>query len=644
MVSAQIFRYGTVAMAESKVNGFSEKLRSAVEQAVGALLAARNANGHWVGELAPSALATATAVCALAVLQRAGATLSNDAANAIALGLDWLARNVNEDGGWGDTPLNFSNISTTALCWAAYGAVPGADAQYGAVVAAAEKWIIANTGGLEPEQLAGAIVRRYGKDRTFAVPILTACALSGRLGKGRGAWRFVPQLPFELAALPAKWFAALRLPVVSYALPALIAIGHVRHHELPSRNPVLSVVRDMTRERTLVILETIQPASGGFLEAVPLTAFVTMSLAGCGYVDHPVVRLGADFLQKSKRADGSWAVDSNLATWLTTLSVNTLAGSRGVDGVAVWLDYESRRKITAWLLDQQFKVEHPYTHAAPGGWAWTNLPGGVPDADDTAGALIALHNLGERSADVLAAAERGVEWLVNLQNDDGGIPTFCRGWTNLPFDRSGPDLTAHALRAWVLWGNEIAGRLRQRLEESMGKALRYLGRTMREDGTWLPLWFGNQWHPQSENPVYGTSRVVEALRCALAADYPQAGVRLGEGTRALVRLQLPDGSWNGGGNSGPPSIEETALAVTALAGVRNTPATRAFLRDPDATVVPGVGWLLEQCKNWGELPASPIGFYFANLWYYERLYPLIFVTGAFLEALSLLEGADSEKL
>ena len=27
-------------------------------------------------------------------------------------------------------------------------------------------------------------------------------------------------------------------------------------------------------------------------------------------------------------------------------------------------------------------------------------------------------------------------------------------------------------------------------------------------------------------------------------------------------------------------------------------------------------------------PPSPIGLYFASLWYYEELYPLIFATGA----------------
>ena len=39
-----------------------------------------------------------------------------------------------------------------------------------------------------------------------------------------------------------------------------------------------------------------------------------------------------------------------------------------------------------------------------------------------------------------------LDWLIHLQNRDGGWPTFCRGWGALPFDRSGCDLTAHVLR------------------------------------------------------------------------------------------------------------------------------------------------------------------------------------------------------
>ena len=59
----------------------------------------------------------------------------------------------------------------------------------------------------------------------FRAPILAMCALCGRLGSGADAWRWVAPLPFELGACPHRWLQWLRLPVVSYALPALIAIG-----------------------------------------------------------------------------------------------------------------------------------------------------------------------------------------------------------------------------------------------------------------------------------------------------------------------------------------------------------------------------------------------------------------------------------
>ena len=54
---------------------------------------------------------------------------------------------------------------------------------------------------------------------------------------GLVSWDEVPSLPFELACLPQALFRFLRLPVVSYALPALIAIGQAVYHHRPPRNP-----------------------------------------------------------------------------------------------------------------------------------------------------------------------------------------------------------------------------------------------------------------------------------------------------------------------------------------------------------------------------------------------------------------------
>ena len=102
------------------------------------LLESRNAEGHWTGELSSSAFSTATAVCALTIAERHGQTGSVKSAALASRGLDWLAANVNVDGGWGDTTLSLSNISTTTLGWAAFGVVTGAEQKPGQVVERAE--------------------------------------------------------------------------------------------------------------------------------------------------------------------------------------------------------------------------------------------------------------------------------------------------------------------------------------------------------------------------------------------------------------------------------------------------------------------------------------------------------------------------
>lgn len=606
------------------------RLQTALCIARSELLKARTAKSHWTGELSSSALSTATAVCALAIVEHASTARHPASQTLIPKGLDWLAGNANADGGWGDTTISLSNISTTTLCWAAFGAVSGADEKYSVVLSNAERWLIQRAGGIEPDRLAPAIIKRYGKDRTFSVPILTMCALAGRLGAGPDAWRWVLPLPFELAACPHQWFAALRLPVVSYALPALIAIGQARHWHRPSLNPFARVCRNWTRVRTLKTLRRIQPSSGGFLEATPLTSFVVMSLAGSGQVDHPTTIHGSEFLRASARPDGSWPIDANLSTWVTTLSVNALLSraraDSGSDANAMSLGSDERNSIREWLLHQQYRNEHPYTHAAPGGWAWTDLPGGVPDADDTAGALLALRNLGDRDEEAPAAVLAGIHWLLNLQNRDGGIPTFCRGWGALPFDRSSPDLTAHALRALTAWIDVVPDNLKVGLTAALERMLGYLAQSQRADGSWAPLWFGNEFMTGDENPTYGTARVLVALEELKSSRSEHVRELRERATAWLVSAQKPDGGWGGSAN-GPSTIEESALAIEALAGSLSV-ARQALSKGVTLALERGARWLIERVEAGEWRTPAPIGFYFAKLWYYERLYPQIFTVGA----------------
>lgn len=590
-------------------------------------LLAAYADGAFRGELSSSALSTATATIALELLRRRrpDGVDAVELATRVRAGLAWLGEHANEDGGFGDTVDSPSNVSTTALTWAATG-LGGAERRDVAERAAA--WLTDHAGGTDVRSIGAALAKRYGEDLTFSVPILTACTLAGRFGRGPHAWRAAPALPFELAALPRRWFRRLGLPVVSYALPALIALGQVRHAHAPSRNPIARAARALARRRTLRVLEEVQPGHGGFLEAAPLTSFVLMSLVGLDLADHPVARRAAAFLRTTVRSDGSWPIDTNLDTWTTTLAVKAFAA--GGDDVA--LDAAARARTVRRLLDQQGRAEHPYTLAAPGAWAWTDLEGGVPDADDTPGALLALHHLAPDEPATAASAAAGVRWLVDLANRDGGIPTFCRGFGKLPFDRSSPDLTAHTLRAWRAWRGRIDEALGRRVDAARTAAVRFLIRTQGADGTWVPLWFGNQAAPREENPLYGTAQVVLAL-----ADEPEPEAReaVRRGVAALLEIRNEDGGF-GGARDVRSSIEETATALHALAHVARTEpdaAARARLRD--GPLADAACCLADATRGGTRFPAAPIGLYFARLWYSERLYPVLFTVAA-LESFAAL--------
>jgi squalene-hopene/tetraprenyl-beta-curcumene cyclase len=224
-----------------------------------------------------------------------------------------------------------------------------------------------------------------------------------------------------------------------------------------------------------------------------------------------------------------------------------------------------------------------------------------------------------------AAARAGLVWLLDLQNSDGGWPTFCRGWGKLPFDRSGPDLTAHALRAVAAW-RLLHPEVQSRCDEALARGLAYLERSQQPNGSWFPLWFGNQDHPQEENPVYGTARVLLAYRdLGLSAHTPAQ-----RGCEWLVSHQNADGSWGGPAMSSPDdrqltgSVEETALAVESLS---------AFPVVDDESFARGVRWLVEAVEADKHREPAPIGFYFSKLWYYEKLYPVIFSVSALGQAL-----------
>jgi len=102
----------------------------------------------------------------------------------------------------------------------------------------------------------------------------------------------------------------------------------------------------------------------------------------------------------------------------------------------------------------------------PAGWFFEYRNGHYPDTDDTAMVLMALARTGHAAnADARPAAERGLRWLLGMQNKDGGWAAFDRDinrqvLTQVPFadhnamlDPSCPDITARVLEALGDYGS-----------------------------------------------------------------------------------------------------------------------------------------------------------------------------------------------
>ena len=568
--------------------------------------------GYWEGRLSSSALAVAVSVTAL--------YFANEKENwaRIEKGLNWLKANINQDGSFGDTSDSPGNVSTSLLVYAAANLFSDKFSWVKLFQAQIADYLLKQNINVHSSQVSEAILGHYKNDYTFSVPILTMCGLCGVPGKD--AFDHIPQLPFELALLPRRFYRMLNLSVVSYAIPALVAVGIVIFKK-KSSGFLWRGIRKFSIPKAMTILQGMLPESGGYLEASPLTAFVALSLINAGVGESEVVKKGICFLKNTQREDGSWPIDVDLSTWVSSLAVKSFRFE--LDG---FVRSDLQDKITEHFKLIQNQKVHPFNGTGPGGWGWTNFPGSVPDGDDTPGVILALMKLQPKHRtrnEVLA----GCNWLLKLQNSDGGFPTFARGWGKLPFDQSCADLTGHNILALSTvienYFDELSAAKRKVLAASFNKALQYLVDHQRIDGSWLPLWFGNQQVQDHTNPVYGTARVVTYLKDASVHTWLPENVKdqlntiAGKGADFLIGVQNVDGSWGGGMNTSG-TLEETSLAVSALAS-----------EDHIKFCMEGLNWLDEAYKKKGLRPA-PIGLYFASLWYHEKLYPLT----AYLEAVS----------
>jgi squalene cyclase len=557
-----------------------EKIQRMIDMLREKILAARSDEGNWRGQLSSSAISTSVALFALHISGK------EENLPYVRNAAGWLKLTMKPDGTWGDSLESPSNMTATLLTYASLYALGEAPEQ-------TKKYLTDKFGGYSDSHIINGVLNYYGTDRTFSAPILMMCALAGVISD----WEKTPQLPFELSVLPQRFFRFLQLPVVSYAIPALIAVGILRFRK--GKRNLFSPLRESFIPKSLKVLIRLQPNDGGFLEAAPLTAFVALCLTGAGLGDHSVTEKAMAFLKATVRKDGSWPIDTDLSNWVTTLCVKALGD-----------DLSDKQRMTEIIRRNASAVRHPYTGAQPGGWGWSDLSGSVPDGDDTSGALVALHTLCEGV--YYDEVTNGIRWLMDLQNRDGGMPTFCKGWGKLPFDRSSADISAHAVLAMELWKDQLPEPLKRRCKESILNLLRWIVNAQSAEGSWTPLWFGDQNASDEKSPVYGTATVVDYLS---VSENPAAKMVADKGVNYLLSAQNEDGGW--GGAKGVAS--KATLTARALA------ALSSHLTEDDKALERGVDFLYERYITGRLLEKEPIGLYFSRLWYSEELYSPTFL-------------------
>ena len=568
-----------------------QMIQEMLDDVRGTLLSRRDASGMWRGALSSSAISTSVSVFALYLIDR------DKYQEEIARGTEWLLKTMKEDGSWGDSVESPSNMTATLLTYTSLHGVGQAPAK-------SLQWLAAKLGGRSEEQIVKGVLDYYGKDFTFSVPILTMCALSGIISD----MKRIPPFPFELAVLPQRFFRFLNLPVVSYAIPALIAIGILQLRKNHGRKSLTARLREPFVKKTLKKLIILQPADGGFLEAAPLTAFCSMCLSAAGYNDHPVTQRSAQFLRDTQREDGAWPIDTDLAGWVTSLA-----------GSALGDDLEDRLQLADIIRGNITREVHVFTGAPAGGWGWSDLSGSVPDGDDTSGALVALHTLthGTYSEEV----GMGLDWLMKLQNNDGGMPTFCKGWGKLPFDRSSPDITAHAALAMGLWLPCLPEKQKMRCERSYERLLSWLEKEQDATGWWVPLWFGDQDMKDEKSPVYGTATLMDYLN-RLGSE--RAGKLARQGVGFLCQAQNEDGGWSGNfhGRTKNPAVSASKVTLTAKGLMALSYYDMPYVK---SSIERGVEYLYKRWKEGTLYDREPIGLYFARLWYSEELYNMCYL-------------------
>ena len=525
---ASFARVGAVPVAApAAVSGqeqnWAERLEKAIERGANHLLSLQAEAGYWQGELEADSTLESDYIYYLHVLGKADPERIAKLAN-------YVRRRQLSDGGWSIYPGGPSELNAT--CKAYFALKLAGDSPYAPNLVRARE-IVHRLGGLEH---SNSYVRFY-------------LALVGAV-----SWDLVPSIPPELMLIPS-WFIFNIYEMSSWTrgivIPMAILSALRPDWKLPERAHVDELFKDPERktaaldwseqilswknvflavDRGLKLYEkwpwkpfrrrAIREAKSWMLEHIERTdglaaiypammnSIFALLAVGYGPDDPLTLREIKEFSRFEIEEQDTIRMQPCVSpVWDTCIAMVAL------EEAGLPSDHPALVKAAEWLLSKQvlgrgdWQVKN--NDVEPGGWAFEFRNDFYPDVDDTAFVLMALERVKYPDpARMEAAMRRGIQWLLGMQNRDGGWGAFDRDndrkfLCNIPFadhnamiDPSTADVTARVVECLGRFGWSEG-------HPVIRRAVGFLLKDQSKDGSWFGRW--------GVNYMYGTSGVLRAL-------------------------------------------------------------------------------------------------------------------------------------
>lgn len=614
-------------------------------------------DGHWVAELESNATITAEYVFMCQALGLEHLKTKN------AQLRKFFFRDQKTDGSWGIAWNHAGDVSTTAEVYLAL-RILGVEVDHPAMKRA-EEFIRAN-GGLEKIRVFTRInFAMFGLFPWDAVPIIPP--------------EFIlvpPQSPVNIYAL-SSWARGTMVPLFIifhhkpiFALPngksaSNDLLDHLwlnpKDKNIPYNAPALEVfkssrlswrsfftasdlllhgyerlisksvpkkLREYAVQKCEEWVLQHQEKSGDWAGIFPPMVNGVLALYLQGYPLHnDHLRLGLEAIERFGIDDeeGFRMQACESPVWDTILSMIGLLDA-GHDG-----NEPLMQKAREWISKKQIICNYGdwkvYNPTGPsGGWSFEYENTWYPDVDDTAAIVIGFLKQDPNSGDT-PVVRRAVEWIVSMQNKDGGWAAFDVNndklfLNQIPFsdmdslcDPSSPDVTGRVLEALGLLDDP-------KYNDVCARGIQYLRRTQEAQGSWFGRW--------GVNYVYGTSNVL----CSLSRQQvPGDDAMIEKAIAWLKEVQNSDGGWGECLESyadktlmgkGTSTASQTAWALMGLL---------AYLPPSDAAIKKGVRWLVEHQNksgkaegSWDEKEFTGTGFpnhFYLRYHMYRHYFPLM---------------------